>query len=56
MTPEANARQTIDALLLAAGWHVCNAADAPSACKPTSKRGWRSTKIHSPKNNNIGWK
>jgi len=27
MTPEAKARQTIDALLLAAGWHVCNVAD-----------------------------
>src|SRR3990167_11014890 len=28
MTPEAKARQTIDALLTAAGWHVCNVADA----------------------------
>lgn len=28
MTPEARARQTIDALLTAAGWHVCNVADA----------------------------
>jgi hypothetical protein len=27
-TPEARARQTIDALLAAAGWHVCNMADA----------------------------
>ena len=27
MTPEAKARQTIDALLVAAGWHVCSAAD-----------------------------
>ena len=27
-TPEARARQTIDALLTAAGWHVCNMADA----------------------------
>jgi len=26
--PEARARQTIDALLTAAGWHVCNMADA----------------------------
>ena len=26
MTPEARARQTIDALLTAAGWHVCNVA------------------------------
>jgi type I restriction enzyme R subunit len=28
MTPEARARQTIDALLIAAGWHVCNVATA----------------------------
>jgi len=28
MTPEANARQTIDALLTAAGWHVCSMAEA----------------------------
>ncbi|MGH8846393.1 MAG: hypothetical protein ACREXG_04745 [Polaromonas sp.] len=28
MTPEAKARETIDALLVAAGWHVCNVADA----------------------------
>ena len=28
MTPEARARQTIDALLVAAGWHVCNVAGA----------------------------
>ena len=28
MTPEARARQTIDALLTQAGWHVCNVADA----------------------------
>jgi type I restriction enzyme R subunit len=28
MTPEARARQTIDALLIAAGWHVCNVANA----------------------------
>lgn len=28
MTPEARARQTIDALLTAAGWHVCDAASA----------------------------
>ena len=28
MTPEARARQTIDALLTAAGWHVCGMADA----------------------------
>ena len=28
MTPEARARQTIDALLTAAGWHVCNVANA----------------------------
>ena len=28
MTPEAKARVTIDALLLSAGWHVCNVADA----------------------------
>jgi type I restriction enzyme R subunit len=28
MTPEARARQSIDALLAAAGWHVCNVADA----------------------------
>jgi len=28
MTPEARARQNIDALLTAAGWHVCNTADA----------------------------
>ena len=28
MTPEARARQTIDALLTAAGWHVCNVSDA----------------------------
>ena len=28
MTPEAKARQTIDALLVAAGWHVWNVADA----------------------------
>ena len=26
MTPEARARQTIDALLVAEGWHVCNVA------------------------------
>lgn len=28
MTPEARARQTIDALLSAAGWHVCDVASA----------------------------
>ncbi len=28
MTPEARARQSIDALLTQAGWHVCNVADA----------------------------
>ena len=28
MTPEARARQTIDALHTAAGWHVCNVSDA----------------------------
>ena len=28
MTPEAKARVAIDALLAAAGWHVCNVADA----------------------------
>ena len=28
MTPEAKARQTIDALLVAAGWHVCDVAGA----------------------------
>ena len=28
MTPEAKARQTIDALLVPAGWHGCNVADA----------------------------
>ncbi|HAX20568.1 MAG TPA: type III restriction endonuclease subunit R [Hydrogenophaga sp.] len=28
MTPEARARQTIDTLLTAAGWHVCNVANA----------------------------
>jgi type I restriction enzyme R subunit len=28
MTPEQKARAGIDALLLAAGWHVCNVADA----------------------------
>ena len=28
MTPEVKAGQTIDALLVAAGWYVCNVADA----------------------------
>lgn len=28
MTPEANVRQTIVALLTAAGWHVCDVAYA----------------------------
>ncbi len=28
MTPEQKARVGIDALLAAAGWHVCNMADA----------------------------
>jgi type I restriction enzyme, R subunit len=28
MTPEARARQTIDALLTAAGWHDCDVASA----------------------------
>lgn len=28
MTPEAKARQTIDALLIQAGWHVCDMAHA----------------------------
>lgn len=28
MTPEARARQTIDALLMHAGWHVCDVANA----------------------------
>ena len=27
MTPEAKARQTIDALLAQAGWHVCDMGD-----------------------------
>ena len=28
MTPEARARQTIDALLMQVGWQVCNMSDA----------------------------
>src|SRR5665647_697224 len=28
ITPEAKARQSIDALLMQAGWHVCHMADA----------------------------
>jgi type I restriction enzyme R subunit len=28
MTPEQKARVSIDALLVAEGWHVCNVADA----------------------------
>lgn len=28
MTPEQQARGSIDALLIAAGWHICNVADA----------------------------
>lgn len=28
MTPQARARQTIDALLVTAGWNVCNASGA----------------------------
>lgn len=28
MTPQAKARQTIDALLAQAGWHICDMADA----------------------------
>ena len=28
MMPEGKARQTIDALLVAAGWHVCDVANA----------------------------
>jgi type I restriction enzyme R subunit len=28
MTPEAKARLTINKLLVSAGWHVCNVADA----------------------------
>jgi type I restriction enzyme, R subunit len=28
MTPEARARQTIDALLMQVGWHVYNLSDA----------------------------
>jgi type I restriction enzyme R subunit len=28
MTPEAQARQTIDTLLAQAGWHVCNMSEA----------------------------
>lgn len=28
MTPEARARQTIDTLLTAAGWHLCDVANA----------------------------
>lgn len=31
MTPEAKARQTIDALLTAAGWQVCHLAEADIA-------------------------
>jgi type I site-specific restriction endonuclease len=30
MTPEQKARVSIDALLVAAGWHVCNVSDASS--------------------------
>ena len=30
MTPEQKARVSIDALLVQAGWHVCNVADAIS--------------------------
>jgi type I restriction enzyme, R subunit len=33
MTPEAKARQTIDALLMQAGWHVCVEADVDSNLK-----------------------
>ena len=28
MTPEAMARQNIEALLVASGWHICDLADA----------------------------
>lgn len=36
MSPEARARQTIDALLTAAGWHVCDVASAnlPARSRP----------------------
>ena len=34
MTPEARARQTIDALLTAAGWHVCDVASANIHASP----------------------
>jgi type I restriction enzyme R subunit len=34
MTPEARARQNIDALLTAAGWHVCHLADADIHAAP----------------------
>ena len=39
MTPEARARQTIDALLTAAGWHVCNVADANLQAGPGAVKG-----------------
>lgn len=38
MSPEARARQTIDALLTAAGWHVCDVANTnrPARARPLS--------------------
>ena len=41
MTPEACARQTIDALLAAAGWHVCHLADVNlnAGTGPRTRRG-----------------
>jgi hypothetical protein len=46
MTPEAKARQNIDALLVASGWHVCNVADDVQGdidenIRSTSKRSQR---------------
>jgi type I restriction enzyme R subunit len=44
MTPEQKARVSIDALLVQAGWHVCNVADAnihASLGLPTALPAWR---------------
>ena len=39
MTPEARARETIDALLTAAGWHVCHLTDVNLNAGTSPARG-----------------
>ena len=48
MMPEAKARQSIDALLVAAGWYVCNVADAMQV-RIVAEANYHSSIVHEVK-------